>query len=54
MCHWRNQRGNKKIPGDKWKWKHNDSKPMGRSKSSCKGEVYSNTTLHQETRKVPN
>ena len=22
--HWRNQRGNKKIPGDKWKWKHND------------------------------
>ena len=27
---------------------------MGCRKSSCKGEVYSNKTLHQETRKVPN
>ena len=29
MYHWGNQRGNKKkIPRDKWKWKHNDSKPI--------------------------
>ena len=24
MGHWRNQRGNQKIPRDKWQWKHND------------------------------
>ena len=41
MYHWRNQRENKKIPGDKWKQKHNDPKSMGRSKSSSKREVYS-------------
>ena len=27
--HWRNQRGNQKIPRGKWKWKHDDPKPMG-------------------------
>ena len=31
--------------------KHN-SKPLGCSKSSSKREVYSNTTLPQETRKI--
>ena len=54
MDHWRNQRGNQKIPRDKWKWKHDDPKPMGCSKSSSKREVYSNTTLPQETRKISN
>ena len=38
--------------------KHDNSKPMGCSKSSSKGEVYSNTiltlTLHLETRKISN
>ena len=34
--------------------KHNNSKPMGFSKSSSKREVYSNTTLPQETRKTSN
>ena len=29
MDHWRNQRGNQKIPRDKWKPKHDDPKPMG-------------------------
>ena len=29
--HWRNQRGNQKIPKDKWKWKHEDPKPMGQA-----------------------
>ena len=47
MDHWRNQ----KIPRNKWKWKHDDSKPMGCSKNSSKREVYSNTILTQETRK---
>ena len=52
--HWRNQRGNQKIPRDKWKWKHNDPKPMGCSKSSSKWEVYSNTILSQERIKISN
>ena len=38
--HWRNQRGNKKkMPRNKWQWKHDDQKPMGWSKSSSKREV---------------
>ena len=52
MNHWGNQIGNKKIPGDKWKWKCNDPKSMGCSKSSSKGEVYSDTSLPKETRKI--
>ena len=34
--------------------KHNNPKPMGCIKSSSKREVYSNTILHQETRKISN
>ena len=34
--------------------KHNNSKPMRYSKSSSKRKVYSNTILHQETRKTSN
>ena len=49
---WRNQRGNPKIPRDKWRWKHDDPKPMRCSKSSSKREVYSYTSLPQETRKI--
>ena len=52
--HWRNQRGNKKIPRNKWQWKHENPKPMGCSKSSSKREVYSNTILPQETRNFSN
>ena len=33
---------------------HDNSKPMGCSKSSPKREVYSNTVLPQETRKTLN
>ena len=47
-------RGNQKIPRDKLQWKHDDPKPMGCSKSSSKKEVYSNTSLPQETRKISN
>ena len=42
MDHWRKQRGNQKIPRDKWQWKHDDPKPMGYIKSSAKREVSSN------------
>ena len=52
--HWRNQRGNQKIPRDKSQWKHDDPKPVGCSKSSSKREFYSYTSLHQETRKISN
>ena len=51
---WINQRGNQKIPRNKWQWKHDDLKPMGCSKSSSKRKVYSNTGLPQETRKISN
>ena len=34
--------------------KHDNSKPMGCSKSSSKREVYNNTILPQETRKTSN
>ena len=54
MGYWRNQRGNKKIPRDKWKWKHSDPKPMGCSKSSSKWEDYSNTVLPHEAREISN
>ena len=52
--YWRNQKGNQKISRNKWQWKHNNSKPMGCSKSSSKRGVYRNTTLPQETRKTLN
>ena len=51
---WRNQRESGKISRNKWQWKHNDPKPVGWSKSSSKREVYSNTVLPQETRKISN
>ena len=41
--------GNQKISRNKWQLKHDNSKPMGCSKSSPKREVYSNTILPQET-----
>ena len=52
MDHWRNQRENKKIPGDKWKY--NDPKSMVCSKSSSQREVYSDIGLPQELRKISN
>ena len=44
----------KKIPREKGKWKHSDLKPRRHRKSSPKREVYNNTILPQETRKIPN
>ena len=44
----------KKNSRNKWQGKHNNSKPMGCSESSSKREVYSNTILPQEKRKISN
>ena len=52
--YWRNKKRNKKIPRNKWQWKHDNSKPIAFSKSSSKREVYSNTILPQGTRKASN
>ena len=54
MNHWRNQRGNQKIPRDKFQWKHDNPKPMRCSKSSSKRKVYSNKILPPEIRKISN
>ena len=40
----------KKFSRKKWQWKHENSKPMGCSKSSSQREVCSNTILPRETR----
>ena len=40
----------KKIPRDRWQWKHNP-KPMGCRKGSSKREVYSNTICLQKREK---
>ena len=47
-AYWRN----KKISRNNWQWKHDNSKPMGCSKSSSNREVYSNIILSQESRKI--
>ena len=39
------------MPRNKWQWKHHTSKPVGCSK---KREVYSKTSLPQETRETSN
>ena len=44
------EKGNKNMDKNKWKWKHDNPKSMGFSKSSAKGKVHSNTSIPQETR----
>ena len=44
----------KKNSRNKWQWKHNNSKPVEKSKSSPKREVYSSTILPQEIGKTSN
>ena len=51
---WRNKKGNRNIPRNKWQWKHSNSKPTGCTKNIAKREVYSNTSLLKETRKTAN
>ena len=46
MNGWRKRLGGKqKFSGNKWKWTHNNSKPMEHSKGSPEREVHSNTDL---------
>ena len=47
--HGRNHKGNQNMHRSKWRWKHDNPKPMGFRKSSAKGKVHSNTSLPQET-----
>ena len=54
MDHWRNQRGNLKIPRTKGKQRYNTPKPMGCSKSCSKKKIYSDTHPPQEIRKSSN
>ena len=43
-----------KVSGNKWKWTHNNPKPMGHSKGSPEQEVHSNTGLPKKDRKISN
>ena len=45
---------NQKLPGNKWKWTHNNPKPMGHSKGSPEREVHRNTGLPKKERKISN
>ena len=49
-----NHRRNQNMHRNEWRWKHNNSKPMGLNKSSAKGKVHSNTSLPEETREISN
>ena len=44
MAHWRNPRGNKKLPRDKWQWKDDDLRPKGCNENSSKTEVKTDAT----------
>ena len=45
---------NQNMHRNKWKWKHNNPKPVGHCKSGAKGKVHSNTGIPQETSKKSN
>ena len=49
-----NQKRNKKVHGNKCKWKHNSPRHLGCSKKNSKREVYSNIGLTQEAGKISN
>ena len=42
------------MHGNKGKWKHDSPNPLGYSKSGPKRDVYANTGLLQEARKISN
>ena len=50
----RNQRRKQKFSEDKWKWKYHIPNSVGCIKSDTKREVYSNTGIYQDTRKISN
>ena len=45
---------NQSVHRNKWKWKHDNPKPVGFSKSSAKRKVHSSISLPQETREKSN
>ena len=45
----RNQKRNKNMHRNEWKWKHNNPQPVGHCKSNAKGKVHGNTGITQET-----
>ena len=45
---------NQKVSGNKWKWTHNNPKPVGHREGSPEREVYSNTGLPKEDRNTSN
>ena len=45
---------NQNMHRNKYKWNHDNPKPMGFCKSSAKGKVHSNTSLCQETNEKSN
>ena len=49
-----NQKENQIMQRNEWKWKHDNLKPMGFSKSSATGKGHSITSLPQVTRKKSN
>ena len=46
------QREDQKVPGNKWKWTHNNPKPMGNNEDSPEKEVNSNTGLCKKDREI--
>ena len=50
----RNQKSNQNMHRNEWKWKQDNLKPMGFSKSSAEGKVHSNASLPQEIREKSN
>ena len=46
MDHWRNQRGNQKIPTDKWQWKqvYSENPKPKHAPESVETEFYSDTS----------
>ena len=45
---------NKEIPWNKWKWEHNNPKPVGHRKSKPKRDIHSIIDLSEKTRKSSN
>ena len=45
---------NQILSWNKWKWTHNNLKPMGHRKGSPGREVHSNTGLPKEDRRISN
>ena len=45
---------NEKVPGNKWKWTHDNPKLMRHREGSHEREVCSNTGLSKEDRKISN